>query len=320
MSADGDMLEISRAAERLHFSSFSASRLVSPPQAMLAYGDESVSGVRQCSPSLEAFCRRCTGSGQKSWSWTFPRPPKRPVTLKQNHAILHPMMLVSIAIWESGDAKSQRIARCRIARPAVISIAWFCNKRFLYCFSKDCVPATLGSAKFVHRCLALRTPVLPAVMFRRIRQVERRFFFFALITVDSFCFFGETQTTKSRKVSWSLFSKRQSGPTSSRIPDRCKCGNLSFDKSRMVLRQECFGNHYLSEFRNKLAGGKRNTRNHRRQRARKKKPVDMLTFPATLDAESPRGWPKTTVWPWRKRCDEILQCRIVRFWYSVTGA
>ena len=33
-----------------------------------------------------------------------------------------------------------------------------------------------GSAKFVHRCLALRTPVLPAVLFRRIRQVERRFF------------------------------------------------------------------------------------------------------------------------------------------------
>ena len=45
----------------------------------------------------------------------------------------------------------------------------------------------------------------------------------------------------------------------------------------------------------------------------------MVTFPATLDAESPRDWPKTTVWPWYKRCDEILRCRIVRFWYSVTG-
>ena len=37
MSAEGDMLESSRAAERLHFSSFSSSRLVSPPQAILAY-------------------------------------------------------------------------------------------------------------------------------------------------------------------------------------------------------------------------------------------------------------------------------------------
>ena len=45
----------------------------------------------------------------------------------------------------------------------------------------------------------------------------------------------------------------------------------------------------------------------------------MVTFPATLDAESPWGWPKTTAWPWCKRCDEILPCRIVRFWYSVTG-
>ena len=63
------------------------------------------------------------------------------------------------------------------------------------------------------------------------------FFFFASI---------KTQSTKSRKVPWRVFSKRQSGPTSSRIPDR---SNVNFDRSRMVLRQECFGNHYLSEFR-----------------------------------------------------------------------
>ena len=104
---------------------------------------------------------------------------KRPVTLKQNRAILHPMMLVSIAIWESGDANLPRIVRCRIARPAAISIAWFCIKRFLYGFSKDCVPATHGSVKFVHCHWALvpclTTPVLPALLFRR--EVERRFFF-----------------------------------------------------------------------------------------------------------------------------------------------
>ena len=81
--------------------------------------------------------------------------------------------------------------------------------------------------------------VLPALLFRQ--EVERRFiFFFASITVD--CFW-ETQSTKSRKVSWRVFSKRQSGPASSRIPDR---PNVNFDRSRMALRQECFGNHYLS--------------------------------------------------------------------------
>ena len=81
----------------------------------------------------------------------------------------------------------------------------------------------------IHRCLALRTPVLTAVLFRRIRQVERRFFFLCIDHVDSF---WETQTAKSRKVSWRVFSKRQSGPASSRIPDR---PNLNFDRSRMVL-------------------------------------------------------------------------------------
>ena len=65
--------------------------------------------------------------------------------------------------------------------------------------------------------------------------VERRFFFLCIDHVHSF---WETQTTKSRKVSWRVFSKRQPGPSSSRIPDR---PNLNFDRSRMVLRQECFG-------------------------------------------------------------------------------
>ena len=69
------------------------------------------------------------------------------------------------------------------------------------------------------------------------------FFVFASITVD--CFW-ETQSTNSRKVSWRVFSKRQSGPASYRIPDR---PNVNFNRSRMVLRQECCGNHYLSEFR-----------------------------------------------------------------------
>ena len=169
---------------------------------------------------------------------------KRPVTLKQNRAILHPMMLVSIAIWESGDAKSPRIARCRIARPAVISIAWFCIKRFLYSFSKECIPATHGSAKFVHRCLALTTPVLPAVSFRRIRQVERRFFFFASITLT---LFEKPKQQNQEKCRGGYFRRdNRDHWASSRIPDR---PNLNFDRSRMVLPQECFGNHYLSEFR-----------------------------------------------------------------------
>ena len=194
-------------------------------------------------------------------------------------------------------------------------------------------PATHGSAKFVHRCLALTTPVLNSLLCCFDERLNAAFFFFALITVD--CFW-ETQSTKSRKVSWRVFSKRQSGPAGSRIPDR---PNLNFDRSRMVLRQECFGNYYLSEFRKQTGRQwEKPKKANIDARAREKKPADMVTFPVTLDAESPwgwlggsgikknffyfhyrLGWPKTTLWPWCKRYDEILRCRIVRFWYSVTG-
>ena len=147
-------------------------------------------------------------------------------------------------------------------------------------------------------------------------RLNAAFFFLCIdhVTVDSF---WETQTTKSGKVSWRVFSKRQSGPASSRIPDR---PNLNFDRSRMVLRQECFGMQSLPQWVQKTNWqAVRETQESIDARAREKKTVDMVTFPATLDAESPRDWPKTTVWPWCKRCDEILRCRIVRFWYSVTG-
>ena len=212
---------------------------------------------------------------------------------------------------------AKNIARCRIARPAVISIAWFCIKRFLYCFSKECVdlPATHDIAKFVHRCLALMTPVLTAVLFRRIRQVERRFSFFFSLHRSRWLFLRNPNNKIKPKVSWRVFSKRQSGPASSRIPDR---PNLNFDRSRMVLRQECFGMQSLPQWVQKTNWqAVRETQESIDARAREKKPVDMVTFPATLDAESPRDWPKTTVWPWCKRDDEILRCRIVRFWYSV---
>ena len=168
--------------------------------------------------------------------------PKRPVTLKQNRAILHPMMLVSVAIWESGDAKSPRIARCRIARPAVISIAWFCIKRFLYCFSKECVPATHDSAKFVHRCLALRTRVLTAVLFRRIRQVERRFFFFIFASI-TLTLFEKPKQQNQEKCRGGYFRRDnrdqldpgfQTGPISTLTGAEWSCAR---------------SNHYLSEFR-----------------------------------------------------------------------
>ena len=153
------------------------------------------------------------------------------------------MMLVSIAIWESGDAKSPRIAR-RIARPAVISITWFCIERFLYCFSKECVPATHDSANFVHGCLALRTPVLTAVLFRWIRQVECRFFFFASITLTLFEKPKQQNQEKCRGGYFrrenrdQLVSGFQTGPISTLTGAEWSC-------ARSVLA--C--NHYLSEFR-----------------------------------------------------------------------
>ena len=155
------------------------------------------------------------------------------------------MMLVSIAIWESGDAKSPRIARCRIARPAVISIAWFCIKRFLYCFSKKCIPATHDSAKFVHRCLALRTPVLTAVLFRRIRQVERRFFF--SLHRSRWLFLRKPKQQNQEKCRGGYFRRDnrdqlvpgfQTGPISTLTGAEWSCARSVF---------AC--NHYLSEFR-----------------------------------------------------------------------
>ena len=185
---------------------------------------------------------------------------KRPVTLKQNRAILHPMMLVSIAIWESGDAKSPRIARCRIARPAVISIAWFCTKRFLYCFSKECVPATHDSAKFVHRCLALRTPVLC-------------------------CFDGWTPLFFSLHRSRSLFLRNPNNKIKKSVVEGIleeTIGTIWFQDSRQAQSQLWQEQNGLApgvfwhpiitsvSSENKLAGSKRNTRKHRRQSTRKK--------------------------------------------------
>ena len=143
-------------------------------------------------------------------------------------------------------------------------------------------------------------------------RLNAAFVFLCIDHVDSF---WETQTTKSRKVSWRVFSKRQSGPASSRIPDR---PNLNFDRSRMVLRQECFGMQSLPQCVQKTNWqAVRETQESIDARAREKKPVDMVTFSATVDAESPRDWPKTTVW---QQCDRdandatksgILRCRIV---------
>ena len=77
----------------------------------------------------------------------------------------------------SDDARFQgnlRIRRCKIAknrsmphRPANCDFhRLILHQAILVLFSKECVPATHDS---VHRCLALRIPVLTAVLFRRIR-------------------------------------------------------------------------------------------------------------------------------------------------------
>ena len=107
-----------------------------------------------------------------------------------------------------------------------------------------------GSAKFVHRCLALRIPVLPAVLFRRIRQVERRFF---SLLRSRLTLFEKSEQQNQEMCCEEYFRRDNWDQLVPGIPDR---PNVHFDRSRMVLRQECFGNHYLSEFRNKLAGSK----------------------------------------------------------------
>ena len=110
----------------------------------------------------------------------------------------------------------------------------------------------------------------------------------------------------------------QSGPASSRIPDRPK---VNFDRSRMALRQECFGNHYLSEFRKQTGRQwEKPKKANIVARAREKASWHGYVPPSRWrQNHHARGWPKTTVWPWCKRCDKILRCRILRFWHSVTG-
>ena len=125
------------------------------------------------------------------------------------------------------------------------------HQAILVWFSKDCVPATHGSAKFVHRCLTWRLQYSLLCCFDE--RLNAAFFFFASITVD--CFW-ETQSTKSRKLSWRVFSKRQSGPASFRIPDRpTSTSTAEWSCARSVL---AIIPSVGSE--NKLVGSKRNPR------------------------------------------------------------
>ena len=153
-------------------------------------------------------------------------------------------------------------------------------------FRKSAYRATHDS---VHRCLALRTPVLTAVLFRQIRQVERRFFFFfASITLT---LFEKPKQQNQEKCRGGYFRRDNRDQASSRIAYR---SNLNFDSRRMVLRQKCFGMQSLPQWVQKTNWqGVRETQESIDSRAREKKPVDMVTFPATLDAEPPRDWPKT---------------------------
>ena len=78
-------------------------------------------------------------------------------------------------------------------------------------------------------------------------RLNAAFFFLCIDHVDSF---WETQTTKSRKVSWRVFSKRQSGPTEL-VPgfQTCPIATLTgaeWSCARSVLASN---HYYLSEFR-----------------------------------------------------------------------
>ena len=172
---------------------------------------------------------------------------KRPGHEYQCRVLQYTSMLVSIAIWASGNAKLSRIARCRIARPAVISIPWFWIKRFMYrvwervhtghAWQFQFCPNSAYAPFFLH----LQHSLLCFYDSNKLNSASF-VFFFALIT-DSSRSFWETQVTKPRNVSWKVLSQRQPGPAGSRIPD-----NLNFDKGKMVLRPECFCNHDVSDF------------------------------------------------------------------------
>ena len=156
------------------------------------------------------------------------------------------------------------------------------------------------------------TPVLPAFLIRQ--EVERRFF---SLLRSRLIVFEKPNQQNQEKCCGGYFRRDnrdqlvpgfQTGPRSTSTGAEWPC-----TRSVLVIITSV-----TSE--NKLVGSKRNPRKQTSSpEHEKKKPVNMVTFPATLKTESPQDWPKTTVWPWCKRCDEIPRCRIVRFWYSVTG-
>ena len=223
--------------------------------------------------------------------------------------------------YASDDARfhsNLRIRRCKIAknrsmshRPASCDFhRLILHQAILVWFFERLRTGYAWQCQICPYVPCLTTPVLPALLFRR--EVECRFFF---LCFDHGWLFLRNPIKEIKNVSWRVFSKRQSGPASFRIPDRPMSTSTGAEWScaRNVLAM-------IPSVRseNKPVGSKPKKANIDAGE-REKKPVDMVTFPTTLDAESPWGWPKTTMWPWCKRSDEILRCRIVRFWYSVTG-
>ena len=116
------------------------------------------------------------------------------------------------------------------------------------------------------------------MLFRRIRRVERRFF--SPLLRSRWTLFEKPKQQNQEKCRGGYFRRDnrdqrvpgfQTGPMSTSTGAEWSC-------ARSVL---AIITSVSSE--NKLVGSKRNTRKHRRPSTRKK-PVDMVTFPATLDA------------------------------------
>ena len=139
--------------------------------------------------------------------------------------------------WESGNAISEIQESLDVPSPGelVITIACFYIKRFLYGFSKDCVPATHGSAKFV----------LWRLQYSLLCCCDGRFnaVFFSLLRPRLIVFEKPNQQIQE-KCQGGYFRR----DNRDQLVPGFQTGPMSIKRSRMILRQECC-DIYLSEFR-----------------------------------------------------------------------
>ena len=138
-------------------------------------------------------------------------------------------------------------------------------------------------------------------------RLNAAFFFFASITLT---LFEKPKQQNQEKCRGGYFRRDNRDQASSRIPYR---PNLNFDRSRMVLRQECFGMQSLPQRVQKTNWqAVRETQESIDARAREKNQWTWLRSPPRSMQNHHETDPNNSVTV-MQTMRRILRCRIVRF-------